>query len=292
MDEGVEKRLDSKVRQGGGEEDRRHLPREEIFPGKGIPRHFEEIELFDKGPHPLLPHPGFRLRRVEGKSVDVGFLRPAYGGFLEEEALPLFPVDHPLKLLARPDRPVHCVGVDLEDVFNLVHQLQRLSAGHVHLVDEGEDGDLSQAADFEEFPRLLFNPFRSVDHHDRAIGCGQSPVGVFGEVLMAWGVEDVDDRLFIGELHGGGGDRDPPLLLHGHPVGGGGLAPLPPLDHPGGVDRPGIEEQFFSQGRFPRIGVADDGKGAPFGNFFLNLSFDVHRPTRIKEKTILSESLR
>ena len=75
--------------------------------------------------------------------------------------------------------------------------------------------------------------------------------------------------IFIGELHGRGGDRNAPLLLHGHPVGGRGFAPLSPLDHPGSMDHPRIKKQLFGKRRFSGIGVADDGKRAPFCDGFL-----------------------
>ncbi len=85
---------------------------------------------------------------------------------------------------------------------------------------------------------------------------------------MAGGVQHVDERILIGELHGGRGDRDPPFLLHRHPVGSSGFPPFAPFDHPGRMDHAGIEEKLFGQGGFPRVGVADDGEGASFGNGF------------------------
>jgi hypothetical protein len=82
------------------------------------------------------------------------------------------------------------------------------------------------------------------------------------------------------ELHGGSGDGDAALLFHAHPVAGGELAALAGAHHPGGPDHAGIQEQFFREGGFTRVGMADDGERPPFGDLraqFWGWGVFVHR---------------
>ena len=49
-------------------------------------------------------------------------------------------VEHALELLAAADGPVHGVGLDAQDLLNVLHQLKGVAGFAVHLVDEGKDG--------------------------------------------------------------------------------------------------------------------------------------------------------
>ena len=46
--------------------------------------------------------------------------------------------------IAAADRPVHRHGVDTEHALDLVEQIERIAAGQVELVDEGEDRQVAQ----------------------------------------------------------------------------------------------------------------------------------------------------
>src|SRR5699024_9535621 len=105
-----------------------------------------------------------------------------------------------------------------------------------------------------------------VNDHDGGVGRHQGTVGVLGEVLVARGIQDVDAVALVLELHDGRGDRNAALLLDLHPVGGGGPAVLLTLDHTGLGDGSAIEQEFFGQGGFAGVGVADDGKGTAPGD--------------------------
>ncbi len=128
--------------------------------------------------------------------------------------------------------------MDSQDLLHFLHQVQGFPARQVHLVDEGHDRDAPKSANIEKFPGLGLHALGRVDDHDGAIGGGEGPVGVLGEVLMARGIQHVDDGFFIRELHGGGRDGDTPLLLHAHPIGNRDLASLAAPHHAGGLDHP------------------------------------------------------
>ena len=102
---------------------------------------------------------------------------------------------------AHADRPDHRRDVELQGFVNLVEQLEGVASLAVDLVDEGHDRHVAQPADLEQLPRLALDAFRRVDHHDRRIDRRQRPVGVLAEVLVAGGVEEVEDEAAVGEGH-------------------------------------------------------------------------------------------
>lgn len=80
--------------------------------------------------------------------------------------------------------------------------------------------------------------------------------------MVTWGVEKVDAVVVIFELEDGRGDRNATLLLHAHPVTGGGLLLLLGGDTSRKTDGTPVEEEFLGEGGFSGIGVGNDGEGA------------------------------
>ncbi|EWS64606.1 hypothetical protein Y695_02148 [Hydrogenophaga sp. T4] len=154
---------------------------------------------------------------------------------------------------------------------DLVHQVQRGLHLAVHLVNEGEDGRVACAADLQQAPRLRLHAIAGVDHHQRGVHGGQHAVGVFREVLVARGVEQVDHAVAVFHLHHGRRHGDAALLFDLHPVGRGVARGLARLHRASDVDGAREQQQLLGQGRFTRVGVGDDGEGAAtlhlLGNF-------------------------
>ena len=142
-------------------------------------------------------------------------------------------------------------------------QLEGVPGLPVHLVDEGEDGDVPHGADLEELPGLGLHALGGVDDHDGGVGGHEGAVGVLREVLVARGVQNVDAEALVLELHDRGGDRNAALLFDLHPVGGGGPGVFLALDRAGLGDGSAVEQELFRQGGLAGVGVADDGEGAP-----------------------------
>lgn len=109
----------------------------------------------------------------------------------------------------------------------------------------------------------------TVDDDDDRIDGRQRAVGVFGEVLVSRGVEDVDLGALVFEAHHGRGDRDAALALDLHEVRRGAFLDLVAFDRPGDVDGPAEEQQLLGEGGFTRVGVGDDREGAAACDFFL-----------------------
>ncbi len=176
-------------------------------------------------------------------------------------------VVHAAEGLAHADRPGHRRALHLQHVLDFIEQLDGRAAFAVELVDEGDDGRVAQAADVEQLDGLRFHPVDGVDHHHRGVHRGQRAVGVFGEVLVAGGVEQVDDVLTVRELHHRRGHRDAALLFQLHPVGGGVAVGLARAHFARDLDGATEPQQFFGQGRLTRVRVRNDGKGATTRNF-------------------------
>ena len=99
------------------------------------------------------------------------------------------------------DRPGERRGVERQRLLDLVEEVERIAGLAVHLVDEGDDRDVAQAADLEQFAGARFDALGRVDDHDGRVDGGEGPVGVLGKVLMAGRVEQVEDAIAIFERH-------------------------------------------------------------------------------------------
>ena len=239
LHEPVQEQLDAEVRDGAAEEGRRHLAPIEPLRVERLPGQIQQLDL--------LPQPGelgHREDRFEGRVLGAnnrhGSGALAALGTVEQVELALAAVEDAAEIRAIADRPVHRGGADAQDLFDLAQELQRLARRAVHLVDEGEDRDAALAADVEQLPRLRLDAVGRVDDHHRAVGSGQRPVGVFAEVLVAGGVQQVDLPPLVRELEHRGGSRDAALLLHRHPVRGGVALVLARAHRARKLDRPAV----------------------------------------------------
>ena len=183
----------------------------------------------------------------------------------------LLPVIDALELLPGTDGPVDGIGVYAQFGLHLAAELQRVPAVTVHLINKGKNRNMPQGADPEELPCLRFHALCRVDDHHRGIRRHQGPVGVLGEVLMPRGVQDVDAAAVVLELHHGRRNRNTPLLLDFHPVRRSRPRPLA-LDLSRLGDGSAVEQEFFRQGGFACVGMGDDRKCPPAGDFFFQSS--------------------
>ena len=184
-------------------------------------------------------------------------------GVVEHQHTVVVEIVGALEVLARAGRPGHGRDVERQGRGDLVQKLDRVLGLAVHLVDEGDDRHVAQAADLEQLAGARLDALGGVDHHHRRIDGGQGTVGVLGEVFMARRVEQVEDRAAILEMHHRGGDRDAALLLDLHPV-----RACPPrlaarLHGARDMDGAAEQQQLFRQRRLAGVGMRDDRKRAP-----------------------------
>ena len=165
-----------------------------------------------------------------------------------------------------PDRPGHRRGVQRQRRGDLVQQLERVAALAVHLVDEGDDRDVAQAADLEQLAGARLDALGGVDHHDGGIDRGQRAVGVLGEILVAGRVEQVEHAAGVLEGHHRGDDGDAALALDAHPVGAGAAALALGAHVAGELDGAAGAQQVLGQRGLAGVGVGDDREGAAAGD--------------------------
>ena len=253
----VDELLDAEILERAAPEDRGHVTFEEGFLVERLQALDGEVELVDS----VL---AFVFGQEFGDARVVGSVHGNRLSVLAERRQPTpSNVVGPGKRSAAADRPGERRGVERERLLDLVDEVKRIASLAVHLVDEGQNGDVAQAADLEQLAGARFDPLCGVDHHDRRIDRGEGPVGVLGEVLVARGVEQVEDTAHGLEGHDGGHDRDAALALDPHPVGARLAAVGLGAHFAGELDRAAEQQHFFSQRRLARVRVRNDRKGAP-----------------------------
>ena len=89
-----------------------------------------------------------------------------------------------LELTTHADRPAHRTNIECQRIGDFIEQRKALAPLAVDFVDEGDDRDAAQPADLEQLAGLRLDALGSIDHHDRAVDCGQCAVGIFGKILM------------------------------------------------------------------------------------------------------------
>lgn len=136
-----------------------------------------------------------------------------------------------------------------------------------------DDRRLAHAAHLHQLARLRLDALGAVDDDDDRVDGRERAVGVFGEVFVSRGVEDVDLASGVFESHDGRGHRNAALAFDLHEVGGGAFLDLVALDRSGHMDGAAEQEQFLREGRFSCVGVGDYRKGAAPCYFVLQSHF-------------------
>ncbi len=180
-------------------------------------------------------------------------------------------VEHAAEGLAHAHRPGERHHGHAQFSLDLVHQVQRGLHLAVHLVDESQDGRVARAANLQQTPGLGLHAIARIDHHQGRVHGRQHAVGVFREVLVTGCVQQVDHAVAVFHLHHRRGHRNATLLLDFHPVRGRMARRFAGLYAAGDVDCAREQQELFRERGLTRVGVGNDGEGAPaahlFGNF-------------------------
>ena len=234
--------LDAEVGHSRAEEHRRQFAALDFFHVEFIARFIEELDVVDEALVDVFVEEFFENRVVCRALGRCQFALAVGRVFFKEFDRRRSPVVDALVVAIQADRPVHGVGVDAQDIFDFIHEVEGVAAEVVNLVDEGENGDAPFFTDAEELLRLGFDAFGDVDEHDGAVGSHEGPVRIFTEVLMARRVEDIDMMAFVVELEDRTGDGDTTLFFNFHPVRNGMFRRLAGLDGTGQVDGTSVEQ--------------------------------------------------
>ena len=163
-------------------------------------------------------------------------------------------VDHAAERVLGADRHLERHGVHAEAVPDHVDHAPEVGAGAVELVDEAEARDAVLVRLAPDRLGLRLDAGHAVEDDDRAVEHAQAALDLDRKVHVPGRVDQVDAMIVPEAGRGGGGDRDPPLLLLLHPVHrGGALVDLAEL-----VDLLRVEEDPLGHGRLARVDVGDD----------------------------------
>ncbi len=166
-----------------------------------------------------------------------------------------------------PDGPDHRRHVQLQHALDFIQQVQRRATFTVELVDEGHDRGRTQAADLHQADGSLLHSLGAVDHHQCRVHGSQGAIGILGEILVAWRIEQIHDAVVEWKLHHRRGDRNAALLFQAHPVRCGMAGGLAAFDGSGELDRAAEQQQLLGERGLAGVGVGDDGKGATACHF-------------------------
>jgi hypothetical protein len=95
----------------------------------------------------------------------------------------------PKKIRPPSHRPGDRRGIERKGLGNLVEQPESILAVAIHLVDEGDNGNVAQPADLEQLTCARLDPLGRIDHHHRGINRRQRPIRILRKILMARRVE-------------------------------------------------------------------------------------------------------
>ena len=165
------------------------------------------------------------------------------------------------------DRPVNRICADVQHLFQLVHQVEGVTAVAVQLVDKGKDRQTAAVANPEQLLGLRLYALSSVNQHDSAVGSHQCTVGILGEVLVTGGIQNVYAEAVVIKLQYGRGNGNTTLLFNLHPVGYGMLIALSSLYRACQVNSSAVKQQLFGKGCFTCVRVRNNSEGTAFLNF-------------------------
>ncbi len=257
--------VNAKVTQRGTEKYRGNFPCQEQLFIKLVRRALHQFQLVAQLLRQVFTDGGVQIRVIQPFN-DAHFLNGVALTGLIQISFIFIKVINALKQLAAANRPGDRRAADFQLIFHFIQQLHRVADVTVEFVHKGQDRRIAQTGNFHQLTSPVFNAFCGVDHHQTAVHRRQGTVGIFGEVFVPRGVQQVHQTVVIRELHHRGGDRDTTLFFHLHPVRFCMLAGATAFYRTGGLNRLSEQQHFFGNGGFTGIRVRNDGKSAAFGH--------------------------
>ncbi len=257
--------VNAEVTQRGTEEDRGDFTAQEQLFIELVRRPLHQLQLVAQLRGQLFADCRVQLRVIQ-TFHHANFLNGVAFTGLIQVGFVFIEVIHPFEQLTAANWPGDWRTGDFQLAFHFVHHFHRVTDVAVEFVHEGEDRRIAQTGDFHQLTGPVFYTFRGVDHHQTAVHRRQGTVGIFGEVFVARGVQQVHQAVVIRELHHGGGNRNTTLLFHLHPVRFCMLAGATAFNGTRSLDRLSEQQHLLSDGRFTGIRVRDNGKSAALGH--------------------------
>ena len=173
---------------------------------------------------------------------------------IPKDRLHLYQVNDSFEMLLCPDRELERDRPGPQTIVNHPHHTEKVGSHPVHLVDEGNAGNVVFVCLTPNCFRLGLYPSNGTENRDGPVEHPERPLDLNGKIHMARGIDDIDP--IIAPQTGGSrrSDRYPPLLLLDHPVHrGGSLVHFTDL-----IVDPRIVENPLSRRSLPRINMGHD----------------------------------
>jgi hypothetical protein len=263
VDDSVEQELDALVLEGGAEQHRRDLVGERAGPD-GAADHLRRHRglVFDvRGEH-LVVEVRDRvdqlvvvlLRLLDELRRDLDDVELLAEVVAVDDGLHLDEVDDTREVVLRPDRDLERHRVRAEPVAHRLHGPEEVRAGAVHLVDERDARHLVLVRLPPDRLRLWLHARDGVEDCDRAVEDAQAALDLDRKVHVPGRIDDVHPIVAPERRRRSRRDRDPALLLLGHPVHRRGA--LVHLSHL--VGAAGVVEDPLGRRRLARVDVGHD----------------------------------
>ena len=128
---------------------------------------------------------------------------------------------------------------------------------------------MAHSAHLEQLSGLRLHALCAVNHHDGTVCRHQRAVGILRKVLMARGVQNVNAKAVVAELHHGRSHGDTALFFDLHPVRNRVAGIFLSLYGARLGDGAAVKQEFFRQCCLTGIGVGNNGKSPAAGYFFV-----------------------
>ena len=262
---GVQELLDAEVVDGAAEEHGRELAAEIRLDVKGMVSAFDQLRVLFQA-NGIVAELLAEDRIIEAADPE-RVVRDRGSPGPEKIKAAIVQIVYALEGRPHADGPRKRLDLDGEFRFEFGQNFEGLLPLPVELVHEDDDRRLAHAADLHELLGLLFHALDAVHYEDDAVHGRERAVGVFGKILVPRRVQEVDFESVVVEAHDRRGDGDAALPFDVHEVRGRALPDLVRLHRAGDLDRAAEKQELFGECGLARVGVADDGEGAPFLNF-------------------------
>ena len=187
------------------------------------------------------------------------------GGVIPPDLLHADQVDDALEVLAHAQRELQDQGVGVQLGAHHRHGAVEVGPDAVHLVQEGDLGDVVFVGLAPHGLGLGFDPFHRAENTHRTVQDPQGPLDFDGEIDVAGRVDEMDLDVLPGAGGHRRGDGDAAFLLVRHPVHDG----LPVVHLSQFVGAAGIKQDALRHGGLAGVDVRDDADVADGGDLGL-----------------------
>ena len=169
-------------------------------------------------------------------------------------------IDNATEAIFLADRKLNGHRVGMEAVPHHLHAAIEIGADAVHLIDEGNTGNMVLVGLTPDGFGLGLDPADRTENRHRAVKHLQRALHLDSEVDMTGSVDDIDAVVFPETGGRRGGDGNAALLLLLHPVHGGGAV----MDFTDFMRNTGIVKNTLGRRRFAGVNVRHDADVSGF----------------------------